>query len=115
MYVYIYNSKFIYVYSGAEPKPYYVLPLIGLIAVVAGAGYLLCKVSRWQPMENIIQRQMGRSVQREFVSDLVQTCQEANIDPENLEDILEMSRRTEFKELHITMMGFFKSRLKMQE
>ena len=66
-------------------------------------------------MENIIQRQMGRSVQREFVSDLVQTCQEANIDPENLEDLLEISRRTGFKELHITMMGFFKSRLKMQE
>ena len=66
-------------------------------------------------MENIIQRQMGRSVQREFVSDLVQTCQEANIDPENLEDLLDMSRRTGFKELHITMMGFFKSILKMQE
>ena len=113
MYIYTYNSNFFY--SGAEPKPYYVLPLIGLIAVVAGAGYLLCKVSRWQPMENIIQRQMGRSVQREFVSDLVQTCQEANIDPENLEDLLDMSRRTGFKELHITMMGFFKSRLKMQE
>ena len=113
MYVYTYIYKLFY--SGAEPKPYYVLPLIGLIAVVAGAGYLLCKVSRWQPMENIIQRQMGRSVQREFVSDLVQTCQEANIDPENLEDLVEMSRRTGFKELHITMMGFLKSRLKMQE
>ena len=94
---------------------YYVLPLIGLLGIAAGGAYLLCKVSQWQPMEKIIQRQMGRSLQREFVCALVDVCQEANLDPENLDCILEASEGTEFKELHTAMMEFFKSRLKMQE
>jgi len=94
---------------------YYILPLVGVLAVVAGGAYLLCKVSQWQPIENIIQRQMGRALQREFVCDLVQVCQESNIDPENMEELIEVSERTGFQELHIAMLDFFKSRLKMQE
>ena len=58
---------------------------------------------------------MGRALQREFVCDLVQVCQESNIDPENMEELIEVSERTGFQELHIAMLDFFKSRLKMQE
>ena len=94
---------------------YYVFPIIGVLAVVAGGAYLLCKVSQWQPIETIIQRQMGRAVQREFVCALVEVCQESNIDPENIDDLMAISERTGFKELHMAMLDFFKSRLKMQE
>ena len=58
---------------------------------------------------------MGRPLQREFVSTLVQVCQEENIDPENIDDLLEISERTGFRQLHVAMVDFFKSRLKMQE
>ena len=58
---------------------------------------------------------MGRALQREFVCELVQVCQDSNIDPENIEDLMDISERTGFKELHIAMLDFFKSRLKMQE
>ena len=111
----IINGNVFLFFSVNSSTRYYMLPLIGLLAVVAGGAYLLCKVSQWQPMEDIIQRQMGRALQREFVCALVQVCQEANIDPENLDGLLEMSERTGFKELHMAMMDFLKSRLKMQE
>ena len=101
--------------SEMSSTTYYILPLIGVLAVVAGGAYLLCKVSQWQPIENIIQKQMGRSLQREFVGALVQVCQESNIDPENMDELIEISERTGFQELHMAMLDFFKSRLKMQE
>ena len=72
-------------------------------------------MSQWQPIENIIQKQMGRSLQREFVGELVQVCQESNIDPENMDELIEISQRNGFQELHYAMLDFFKSRLKMQE
>ena len=102
-------------YSELPGSYYYLVPLSGLLGIIVGGAYLLCRVSQWQPVEDIIQRQMKRPLQREFVCALVEVCQEVNLDPENLDTLLEASEETGLLELHTAMMEFFRNRLKLQE
>ena len=93
-----------------------------MLGTICGAVVILRKLSHWQPVENIIRHDMNRQVQLEFVQELIQVCQEENVDPENLDKLIESAAEIETNglseiggKISIVMMSFFRSRLKMQE
>ena len=44
------------------------------IGSISGVGYLIRKVSHWQPMEDLIQSKMTRAQQKDLVSALLIVC-----------------------------------------
>ena len=87
--------------------------------MVAGAIFLIRKLSHWQPVETIIRHHMKQQMQKDFVDELVNVCLEEQLDPDNLEKLAECAQQQGLSEpggkLNLTIMSFFRTRLKMQE
>ena len=94
-------------------------PFVGAaVGLASGGFYLLWKASHWKPAEQIIRQRMDRATQRKLVGELVEVCQANELDPEDLDKLvqqLKVENGSIVDQFHQSIVGFFRKHLRMQE